>query len=130
MWEKRYQIGIVQIDQQHKQLFGAVENLLKALNTAPWDKAQAKKAVDYLKSFIVIHFGTEEIIQQEMGFAEAEIHREMHRKLIDRLHQLELDLIRSSYDIIPARRLANTLASWLMYHVIREDRKMAAAGEE
>ncbi len=127
MWSAEYMIGNSQIDSQHKQLVLTLDGLLKALKEPPqaYQKQVFEQTVKFVKNYAVVHFNTEEMYQAEIGFTEAEAHRQMHKDFVEKVHEKELELIRSDYETAVVRQLAEFLTQWLIYHIMKEDKKMA-----
>lgn len=126
MWKDHYKIGVQQIDEQHKQLFGIAQDLLEAIKTpGPAQERAARQAIGFLKSYITVHFSTEEMYQQKIGYAGYSRHCGLHRAFEETVHELELELIRDRYGPAASQKLAGTLTAWLVYHVMREDRDFA-----
>lgn len=127
MWKEHYRIGEVQIDEQHKQLMMATEELLAAIKDPGQDtKQQCMQTVNYLKDYTVVHFNTEEMFQAKIGFSDRVRHKQLHDDFIVRLRELDFALIRSDYAAKEVENLARMLTSWWIYHIMKEDRKMLA----
>ncbi|MGD9559262.1 MAG: bacteriohemerythrin [Oscillospiraceae bacterium] len=128
MWKESYRIGIDQIDQQHKQLVETLADLLAAIDDPSQDaKKNCALTIDFLKSYAVVHFNTEEAYQEKIRFAEAERHKALHDEFKTQLHTYELALIRSDYAREDIQALCSYLTKWWIYHIIKEDKKMGDA---
>lgn len=124
MWNDAYLIGDPQIDQQHKQLIGTLEDLLKSAEDDQRLRKTCKHTVDFLKSYSVTHFKTEEDYMRAAGYADFAHHHKEHQGFIDTLHELELELIRSDYDIETVRKVSQFLTRWWLFHIMKEDKKL------
>lgn len=122
LWRDNYKIGVSQLDQQHKLLITTTEDLLKALNKN--DRKYYKQAMDFLKDYVVVHFSAEEMYMEKVGYKGLAKHKKLHAEFAEELHQQELTLIRSHYAKADARELADMLTRWLIYHIMREDKKI------
>ncbi len=127
MWNADYKIGNTQIDSQHKQLVMTLEDLLRALKAPPTgsEKRMFEETVKFLKNYVVVHFNTEEMYQASIGYTDMEAHRKMHKAFMDRMREMEIDLIRTDYDKAQVQKLADYLMHWLIDHILKEDKKMA-----
>lgn len=131
MWKDAYKIGVQQIDQQHKQLVETLARLLAALKAEePARTAACKSAMDFIKNYSVVHFGTEEMYQSEIGFPEKDAHKKLHDGFVESMREYEFELMRSGYAHAVMQRFADELVRWWIYHITREDKKMAAFGGE
>lgn len=82
-WRAAYECGHPVVDDEHRALFGDVNNLLAALLSArPADEVSA--LIDTLIRNVVEHFQDEEAVITTAGFPGAEGHASIHRKLVDR----------------------------------------------
>ncbi|MDL2295055.1 hemerythrin family protein [Ruminococcaceae bacterium OttesenSCG-928-D13] len=127
MWNDAYKIGIDQIDQQHKQLIGALDDLLKCANASDAVGGErCRHTMGFLKDYAVNHFAAEEMLQQEIGFPEAREHWEMHQTFRTSLHEMELGLIRADYSPEKVREVTDMLTRWWLFHILKEDKKMLA----
>lgn len=124
MWKESYRIGIEQIDQQHMELFRMAEELMKAIE-ANADSSAFKKAIDFLKEYVVYHFTAEEAYQASVGYCSLEAHKKLHHAFTDIVLEFETRLIDSDYDIRAVKELAGMLTAWLIYHVADADQKIA-----
>lgn len=127
VWNDAYRIGIDQIDQQHKQLIGALDDLLKCASASDAaGGARCRQTMGFLKDYAVNHFAAEEILQQKIGFPEALEHQQMHQTFKASLHELELSLIRADYSPEKVREVTDMLTRWWLFHILKEDKKMLA----
>lgn len=127
-WAEHCKIGHDQLDQQHKQMLLTVEELLEALNEDE-DKeveAECRRVMDFLKGYVVVHFSTEEMYQEEIGYPDIEHHKQLHKEMTDIVMELEYELIRNHYDRAAVQQVANALTRWWMYHIMLEDKKIVA----
>ena len=58
-WESKYEINVVEVDNQHKKLFTILNNLHESLCKGG-EKAEQAKLLDELIDYTVDHFSTEE----------------------------------------------------------------------
>lgn len=126
MWRESYAIGEAQIDQQHKMLVETLKELLVCLRGEETDKAAVcKKTIAFMNDYANTHFRAEEMLQEAIGFPELERHKALHGEYRETAHELELELIRSNYSTECSQKLAGFLTKWWIYHISKEDKKMA-----
>lgn len=127
MWKDSYLIGVEQLDAQHKQLVLTLQDLLDSLQGGGANAVEASKhTIDFLKSFVVVHFGAEEMYQQDIGFPLYEEHKKLHEDFIVRVREMEFELMRCGYSRPAMEKLAKMLTKWWIWHIVKEDKKMAA----
>ena len=133
MWKDSYAIGVELLDNQHRQLFEAVEILMKTpkIDLSPKQyRGQIEKAVKFLKMYCVKHFQDEEAYHLEIGYAEREKHKKLHRKLIEGVLKHEKRLIDSDFDYGIVKKFFGFVMTGLIYHVAGEDQKLNKASVE
>lgn len=126
VWKEHYKVGVQQIDEQHKQLLLRLEELLGTIKRNPEnEKEECKQAVEFIKSYVKVHFTTEEMYLESIGFTELEAHKLQHEQFAVQIRDLEYELIRQDYNPETVERFANRLIKWWIQHIMREDKKMA-----
>jgi len=125
-WEQSYCVGIQALDDQHKGLFSTLNNFYDIL-MSHGDPTLMDKELSSLLQQTRAHCKTEEAYMLEHGYPGYQIHKKMHELL---LHQLEdvLILESGSYDQPWVARLetADFLHTWLVAHILNEDKKLGA----
>jgi len=79
-WNKAYECGQKQIDEQHRILFEQANMLLSAM-MARQERAICEQYIEELISKISEHFYTEEQLIEVAGYPYTEDHRQIHRQL-------------------------------------------------
>ena len=66
LWKEEYKVGIDKIDEQHRQLFDKIEQLLEIAKSGDKRSNQQKcmEIIDFLVDYTVFHFNTEEALQR------------------------------------------------------------------
>jgi len=120
-WTAAHDVGIAQIDAQHRRLAAHMNDLAACLRRGD-DPVVIAASLAATISCTQHHFETEERLMAEYGVADAAAHRDIHARL--------LDDIRSFSAGCDTRSLSLTmrfLQEWLLRHIEGEDRKLAAA---
>lgn len=123
MWKEEYRVGIESIDVQHMELFYMADELLKAIEGES-DSDVYRKAVSFLKEYVVVHFRDEEAYQASVQYEGMEEHVRQHQAFIKTLLSYEERLEASGYELKIVKDLAGTLTAWLIYHVADADQKI------
>lgn len=124
MWKESYRLGIESIDRQHMKLFQMTDGLLKAID----EKAEPdvfRKAVGFLKEYVVEHFRDEEDYQASIHYDGLREHMRQHHVFTDTVLSLEKRLEEFNYDLNTVKELAGMLTAWLIYHVADADQRIA-----
>lgn len=124
-WTDDLSVGVKDIDDQHKELFSRVNNLLSAMSQGK-GKDEVAKVLAFLRDYVVTHFGAEERIMRERNYPGIEAHRQEHasytQKLSDVLKRFETSGT-TSLLAIESQRL---LTDWWFYHIGRTDKALGA----
>lgn len=125
-WYPSYEIGIWHIDNQHKELVDIVSSLQQSLLRDGKPGALAK-AIRFLVEYTQKHFHDEEQLMEEIKFYDLENHKKLHKKLIDEVREVLLDLKKGKS--VDPNKLVDFLTDWLLTHIKQEDKKIARAIE-
>ena len=120
-WSDALSVGVVEIDDQHKELI----KMLNKLNTAihgGWGKETRREVIDQLVEYTRVHFTTEESVMSIAGYPDVEAHKRKHHDLIlkvkDYVSKYEKNPDASSYDLL------FFLKQWLTEHIIKSDKAL------
>jgi hemerythrin len=119
-WDKKYQTGIIEIDAQHKKLFGLYNSLVSAIYEGQSDihlQNSLKELIDYA----MMHFRIEESYMQKYEYPEFEEHKQEHRKLREQTYFLAKDFEQGKP--VLTMDLLDFLKKWLSNHVMVSDMK-------
>lgn len=112
-----FEIGIAELDAQHKRLHALLERLRDAVGK---HYGYATNAIlDELAIETRIHFAVEESLMRMLSFPEVEAHVAEHQALRDQLEKFR----KRAQDFEVADDLAAFIQQWLNDHVDRFDRE-------
>ncbi len=119
-WNKNWEVGVDAIDAQHKRLIDLFNELHDAMPAGIGEEKFAKVLAE-LKEYTVYHFGVEEDLFKQYGYADAAIHIEAHKYFIQKVDGLlkafkshEPEVIRETFDF---------LKDWLINHIVKTDKQ-------
>lgn len=119
-WSNVHNVGVSLIDKHHKRLAELINGLGRLLKAGqPRNKLVAQ--LEQMVSFAELHFTSEEALMHEHRYAGTDRHRRAHRRLIEALPNLSVDLGKQSMALT-----MNYLQEWLLRHIEAEDRALAA----
>lgn len=128
LWKDKYQLGVVIIDQQHKELFERVGAFMKTLRSAAvWeDKVQqVNETLEFMKGYVVEHFRDEELYQQQIGYPGYEAHKQIHADMVNYVVEVSKNYEESGYNEQLMQQFGGKLLAWLINHVAAEDQRIA-----
>ena len=117
-WEKKYEVGIPKVDDQHRTLVDMLNNLNAAKKTE-----QAPQVIEQtlrgLLNYTKTHFADEETAMRDAKYPELARHRLEHLDLTDQVMLLQKEA--------PVTfELLSFMSDWLKFHICDSDRKFGA----
>jgi hemerythrin-like metal-binding protein len=119
-WKEEYSVRVPEIDIQHRRLLDIINKLHEAMRMG--GKPEALKSVsDDLVSYTRYHFGYEEKMLAQAGYAELEEHKRKHRAMVTQVEGFASE-ITSGRTSVPLR-LKSFLKDWLTRHIMETDQR-------
>ena len=127
IWKKEYELGVPQIDEQHKRLVEIAGKLYDALNgDAEKYKASFGGILKEFENYTVCHFSAEEALIEKEGYPSLSSHKLAHQNFIMELSNQRRKLSKESADpIADGFRFYDYVLSWLLTHIARADKLWA-----
>lgn len=113
------------IDQQHRQLIQAINDLLDACAQGK-GRAELAKTTQFLYSYTAKHFADEEKLQLQSGYPDYENHRKYHESFKKTVNELMQKLEQQGPTVVLVGEVNSAVAGWLINHIKKEDVKVAA----
>jgi len=124
-WDATLETGYPKVDNQHKQLVSAVNNLMQANESGKGDKA-VMETLDFLTGYAVKHFADEEQLQRDYEYPDYLNHKRIH----DEFKLVVNEFCKRVKNEGPTTELINevssTIGAWLIHHIKGDDFLMAA----
>lgn len=125
VWKSEYNIGNLQIDNEHQKLFSLAK---KALNIADISdenkiKAKLKEVIEELFEYVSSHFSNEQRFMKNIKYPELQSHIQLHKKMIDMLKELISKLNTLEIKEIEDK-LCEFIEEYFVRHIIMEDKKI------
>jgi hemerythrin len=124
-WDKSLETGEPSIDEQHKQLFVAINNLLD-LCRAGKGKEELSKSLDFLTNYTIKHFFDEEQIQRKYEYPDYVNHKMYHDNFKITVRDLSHQLILKGPSDQLIDDVKSKIGNWLITHIKIQDLKLAA----
>lgn len=120
VWMEEWESGSKVIDDQHRNLIGLANQLIHDLFNK-WDKDTVSADLKSLLEHLICHFNDEERVMEEAGYPELEMHRQIHKELIEKTKRLadslEEGMVKSSKVVF------FIMDDVLIGHIMQEDTK-------
>ena len=125
LWKEEYRIGNEKIDAQHKELFFKVEDLLDMAMTGDEEtnRQECLELLDFLVSYTIFHFDTEEELQKELNYVSYSQHARIHSEFKNTVRAYQ-EKVEQDFSKEVLKKLTGTLMTWLTMHVCDCDRKI------
>lgn len=120
-WSEELSVGVPVIDEQHARLAALLNRVGDAVKTGQ-EAEHIAVLLDELIVFTRHHFETEERLMDQYGYADALVHQQAHRKLVE-----DLLSIQRQFDSASLMLTLQALKDWLIKHIIEGDRRLGAA---
>jgi hemerythrin len=120
-WKDTYNIGVKEIDNQHRGLFDIISKLFTSRLYEPDGKyffLMLNNFVEYTR----VHFATEERYMQEAQYPKFAEHRREHELFIAQVSQLVQDIEKKEPDI--EDKILGFLKDWYLAHILGTDRDL------
>ncbi|MCL2128247.1 MAG: hemerythrin family protein [Treponema sp.] len=124
-WDVGIETGHAKIDNQHKQLIMALNNVTEASQTGKGED-EIFKALDFLSNYAVMHFNTEERLQVQYDYPDFAAHKSCHEAFRVMAGELTRKLVEEGPTGEHVGAVTKTIGEWMMNHIRDEDIRMAA----
>lgn len=124
-WTPKLSVGVPEIDQQHKELFGRADALLEAMQRGA-TKEELHRMLTFVDDYCAKHFAAEEEIMRARRYPGLAEHLAQHQDFVRRFESIaELFQAKgaSSSVTIATQQL---VSGWLVRHVGAIDTKLGA----
>ena len=121
-WQTKYETGNAQIDDQHKEIFKLVSQIVDTNYTSA-DKI--KSAIDFLTNYAATHFEYEEKLMDESAYPMAHVHKKQHYDFVSAVEALVKRVSSESDDAKNRADIEIVALNWLADHVLGSDKVMA-----
>lgn len=126
-FDDRFKVGYPAIDQQHGELFRAVNGLHDAMREGK-ARQQLGEVLSFLREYTVQHFSMEEGLMQKSNYPGYQDHKRLHDELTRQV--VDLEAKQQAGSITLSLSVMNFLKDWLVQHISKEDMRLAAHLQE
>ncbi len=118
-WEEKYSVGVKSIDNQHKEIFRLLNDLLQAMKEGKSSSITSQIILD-LEKYSVIHFQKEEFFFRRFNFSGSAEHIREHQLFIQKVATLKAEIKTGKITI--TFELFNFLKDWIEHHIQEVDK--------
>jgi hemerythrin len=103
------------IDEQHQELINRINSLLSLGLKA--GNEETEKTLDFLGSYVIKHFGDEEVLHLQSGYPKRAEHHAFHQKFIDTFKKLRADYLQKGNSLQFTQQLDRSIINWIVQHI-------------
>ncbi len=124
LWSPKLEIGIRQIDLQHRELVEII-NELESAHMSGRDALVLEDILPRLQVYAVFHFNEEEVLAEKIAAEPAHVTRHIaeHRDFSEKISSFGIDPRQAPS--LAVADLANYLQTWVLRHILQTDRQLA-----
>lgn len=122
-WTKALAVGVEEIDNQHKELFEKVNELVAAMREKK-GKEVIKETMVFMENYVVKHFLAEEKLMKKFDYPGYEDQHEEHQKFVNEITEFanEIKYVEINSNFIVHFELK--IGNWLLKHTSTIDREL------
>ena len=124
-WTDDLSVGVAEIDNQHKELFSKINQLLDACGQGK-GKETVGEIIKFLGEYVIYHFGCEEEQMTQLNYPQFADHKAAHTQFIkdftDLRNKFETDGAQAHIVIMTNR----VVVGWLISHIRNVDKLLGA----
>ena len=124
-WDSSLETGYGKVDNQHKQLIMALNNLMEASSGGKGDVA-VMETLEFLTSYAVKHFIDEEQLQIDYKYPDFLNHKRIHEGFKETVTTLVQRVNKEGPTAPIINEVSSIVGAWLLNHIRGDDFRMAA----
>ncbi|HWQ08907.1 MAG TPA: bacteriohemerythrin [Holophaga sp.] len=121
-WSSALEVGHPKVDEQHKSLVKAVNDLHDAMKQGK-GKDELGRVLHFLADYTATHFQTEEGLMQRGAYPGYSAHKAIHEDLLKQVADLVSRF--DSGQSVMTIKVMDFLNEWLVRHILGEDVRLA-----
>lgn len=122
-WTPDLATGAKEIDDQHKELFKRVDDLLTAFEQGK-ERAEVDKIIQYLGDYVIYHFGNEQHYMTKYSYSSAKAHTAQHEQLVRTFGKLKERLLKEGINAQLTEDTKQLVVDWLINHIKFSDKAL------
>lgn len=123
-WTQNLSIGVAEIDNQHKELFKRINNLLDAISQGK-GKQELFAVLEFLEDYSKFHFAKEEKLMLAHHYSAYKVHKAEHERFIQELNGLKKKFETAGASLALVVEVQRKTIDWLIEHISKIDKQMA-----
>ncbi|MBI5696750.1 MAG: hemerythrin family protein [Nitrospirae bacterium] len=121
-WTEDLSTDVALIDEQHKEIFRRVNNMLEACKTGKGKDAVSGMLL-FMEEYVVSHFKAEEKAQKEVAYPRYTQHKAMHDRFLEDVQDLKVKFEVEGPTLTMVLLTNKVIVDWLVQHIKKTDRE-------
>ncbi|MEK6776135.1 MAG: bacteriohemerythrin [bacterium] len=122
-WTEELGTGVDMIDNQHKELFKRINDLLDACGQGKGIE-EVGKIIGFLEDYVVTHFSTEEKYMTQYDYPDQLTHKGQHRHFINNFSDLKKQFETDGAGVHIVILTNRVVVDWLNSHIRKVDKAL------
>jgi hemerythrin len=122
-WSEHYEIGIEEIDNEHKEIIINYEKLYELMKKGLGHEYY-EELVAFLTSYVNNHFAHEEAFQESINYDKHSQHIAYHQLFKEKVEQIIASHDKKTVTNLDLIKINLFIKDWLIHHILVEDRKI------
>jgi hemerythrin len=123
-WDSSLETGYSKVDNQHKQLIEALNNIVDASQQGKGGD-EIFKTLDFLTGYTIMHFSDEEKLMVKYDYEDYLVHKRFHDDFKGTVGELTQRLIKEGPSEEVVDVVTSAIGHWLLNHIKGDDFRMA-----
>jgi len=124
-WDNTLSTGISSIDNQHKELFNCINQLLMSMKEGK-GKTEVIKTLDFLEDYVIKHFDEEEEIQKKNNYPKYSMQHKQHEEFKMELKELRKVFETTGVSAIFVINVQQKMSNWWRSHIKDLDKDLGS----
>jgi hemerythrin len=122
-WTPDLSVGVELIDEQHRELFRRITRLVEAVKSKEC-KYVIGDVMQFLREYVVEHFGEEQAIMEKYGYPASDAHRAEHERFMEDFSALEEELRGETSSYTRSVYTNQMVVDWILNHIRTVDTRL------
>ena len=122
-WDNDLSTGIENIDNQHKELFDRINQLLLAMKEGK-ARDEIMQTLNFLEEYVIKHFTEEEMIQKKNDYPKYNIQHEQHEQFKNELKKLRETFASKGTSSLLVLNVQKEMSTWWRNHITELDKDL------
>lgn len=122
-WDKRLELGITFMDQEHKEILETIAKLLTSIDFANPNQDDVK-SFEAFEDLVIAHFYHEELLMRQYKYPAFDTHIEAHKKILQRIDRFKEKYCKMGLNKTDLERIHSEVKYLFKMHLLEEDRDL------